>query len=294
MTDRRLSSARRRALFVVGALAAIVVLGFLTDRLHGEIDLTAGHSLSLSKETKDVLGHVHREVKITAFLVRADSSRVQAASLLARYRRRNHYVAYRVVDPTEAPGEAARLDIDPAEGGVALSMSGRVERAPTVTESDLTAGIARLLRHHPATLCMATGHGEPSPADTAGGGLSTAAIAWWRWGSKRSPATGAIGAMRAFSSAAVSWRSVSWTPSRSACELASGLASAASRLSITGSSDSAKRSSAYFWALAASAWKRLRAFSASASARSMTSRLLSALAWASASCCSRGLSVSCG
>ena len=68
--------------------------------MHGEIDLTAGHSLSLSKETKDVLGHVHREVKITAFLLRADSSRVQAASLLARYRRRNHYVAYRVVDAT--------------------------------------------------------------------------------------------------------------------------------------------------------------------------------------------------
>ena len=175
MTDRGLSSARRRALFIVGALAAIVVSGFLTERVHGEIDLTAGHSLSLSKETKDVLGHVHREVKITAFLLRADSSRVQAASLLARYRRRNHYVAYRVVDPTEAPGEAARLDIDPAEGGVALSMSGRVERAPTVTESDLTAGIARLLRHHLATLCMATGHGEPSPADTAGAGLSTAA-----------------------------------------------------------------------------------------------------------------------
>ena len=63
MTDRGLSSARRRALFIVGALAAIVVLGFLTDRLHGEIDLTAGHSLSLSKETKDVLGHVHREVQ---------------------------------------------------------------------------------------------------------------------------------------------------------------------------------------------------------------------------------------
>ena len=31
--------------------------------------------------------------------------------------------------------------------------------------------------------------------------LSTAAIAWWRCGSKRSPGTGAIGAMRAFQEA---------------------------------------------------------------------------------------------
>jgi len=166
---------RRRGLVLAAALALIGVLGFLTDRVHGEVDLTAGHSLSLSKQTKDILGQVHREVKVTAFLLRGDPSRAQAASLLARYRHRNHWIAYRVVDPTDAPGEAARLDIDPTEGGLALSMRGQVERAPTVTESDLTAGIARLLRHHPATLCMAAGHGEPSIQDPAGQGLATLA-----------------------------------------------------------------------------------------------------------------------
>jgi len=166
---------RRRGLLLAAALAAIAVLGFLSDRVHGEVDLTAGHSLSLSRQTKDVLGQVQREVKVTAFLLRGDPSRAQAASLLARYRRRNHWIAYRVLDPTDTPGEAARLDIDPTEGGVALSSRGQVERAPTVTESDLTAGIARLLRHHPATLCIAGGHGEPSVEDGAGPGLSTLA-----------------------------------------------------------------------------------------------------------------------
>ncbi|HMC52381.1 MAG TPA: GldG family protein [Acidimicrobiales bacterium] len=166
---------RPRLLVLATVLAGVVVLGFLTDRVHGEIDLTAGHSLSLSKETKDVLGHVHHQVRITAFLLRSDPSRAQAASLLARYRGRNHWIAYRVLDPTETPGEAARLDIDPTEGGVALSMGGLVERAPTVTESDLTSGIARLLRHHPAALCITTGHGEPSIDESGRAGLGTLA-----------------------------------------------------------------------------------------------------------------------
>ena len=47
--------------------------------------------------------------------------------------------------------------------------------------------------------------------------------------------------------------------------------SAASRLSRTGSSSAAKLSSAYLWALAMSAWARLRMLSASALARSQAS-----------------------
>ncbi len=53
--------------------------------------------------------------------------------------------------------------------------------------------------------------------------------------------------------------------------LALSAASAASRASRTGSSSAAKLSTAYLWALATSAWARLRMLSASALARSQAS-----------------------
>ena len=159
----------------VAVLVVIVGLGVIADRSHAEVDLTAGHSLTLSSATRSVLAHVHEEVHVEAFLLRGDPDRVHAASLLTRYRRQNHRVSFKVLDPNEAPGEAARLDIDPAEGGVALTMGKRLERAPTVTEQDLTAGIARLVRGRSPVACFTQGHGEPSPDDATGQGVGTLA-----------------------------------------------------------------------------------------------------------------------
>src|SRR5216117_4102464 len=84
-------------------------------------------------------------------------------------------------------------------------------------------------------------------------GASTAAIAWWRWGSKRSPVAGLISRTLARSSATPSCFRVSSTPLRSASRLVFSLASAACRLSTTGRSCSAKRSTAYFCPAVASA-----------------------------------------
>src|SRR5438445_7349198 len=80
-------------------------------------------------------------------------------------------------------------------------------------------------------------------------------------------------------------------PVAQASRLVFSLPSAACRLSSTGRSCSAKRSSAYFCAADASACARLRAFSASATARSSASRCCSSLACASASNSASGLSL---
>jgi hypothetical protein len=80
-----------------------------------------------------------------------------------------------VLDPDEAPGEVRRLGIDPVSGGIAVSHRGTVERATTATEQDVTAAMARLLRGHAATVCYATGHGEPAVDDQLPEGFSEAA-----------------------------------------------------------------------------------------------------------------------
>jgi len=165
----------RRFLLVALAVAAIAFLQVVLERNDRTYDLTAEHTLSLTSETTAVVRQVHHPVRVTAFLRPEEAGRPEEAALLDRYHRLNRRITYRVIDPDAAPGETRRLDIDPVFGGMALEQGTRVERAPTVTEQDVTAGLARLLRRHVPTLCAATGHGEAAIDATVNDGLSTAA-----------------------------------------------------------------------------------------------------------------------
>src|SRR5205814_8394126 len=98
-----------------------------------------------------------------------------AAGRLARYDRENRQITAKSLDPLEAPGQAARLGIDPSLGGLVARMAGRTETAPTVTEQDVTSSLARLIRNQSTEACFTTGHGEPSVSDTTGGGLAALA-----------------------------------------------------------------------------------------------------------------------
>ncbi len=158
---------RRRLLRAAAVLALVAVLGVVTTRTHRVFDLTAHDSLTLSAQTLSVLDRLDRHVRITAFLRRDEPGRVEAVALLDRYEDAQPHVSWRVVDPDDAPGEVARLGIDPVFGGVALRAGAEVERVPTATEQDLTAALARLARQQVATICFTTGHGEPEFAGAA-------------------------------------------------------------------------------------------------------------------------------
>ena len=149
---------------LVGVLVALAVLWFgvdLAERTRASVDLTADRSLSLSDETKSVLRSLRFDTRITAFVARADPGRAEAGSLLGRYRRESSRIAVRLLDPRDAPGEATRLGIDRVLGGVAVATDKRVERATTLSEQDVTAAIARIVRDRTPTACFTTGHGEP-------------------------------------------------------------------------------------------------------------------------------------
>jgi hypothetical protein len=159
---------------VVAAVVLVVGLGGL-ERTRRQVDLTAERSLSLSAVSKDVVSHVRKPVSVTAFIDRTSAGRAEAAGLLERYRRLNRRITFRLRDPDDAPGLAQRLGIDAVFGGVALQMGSAVERGPTVTEQDVTAGLARLVRGTSATVCFATGHGEVDVGSTVSAGGSAAA-----------------------------------------------------------------------------------------------------------------------
>lgn len=155
-------------------LGVIVVLGGVADETRRVIDLTEQDTLTLSGQTRDVLEALDRDVAITVFLRRSEPGRVEAVSLLDRYRRQTSRLDVDVVDPDEAPGRVRRLGVDPAVGGVALQSGDRVEVVPSATEGDITGALARLIREREVVVCVTSGHGEMDLRGSGGSGLSQA------------------------------------------------------------------------------------------------------------------------
>ncbi|HVL81340.1 MAG TPA: GldG family protein [Actinomycetota bacterium] len=157
-------------------VVAVLLINVGAHRWGGAWDLTAERSATLSPATREVLRALERRVMVTAFIERDAPGRVEAATLLSRYRRINRRVSFRILDPQLAPVELQRLSASP--GSVAVEAVGgerSVEVAPHPNEIDVTSAIARIVRQVTSTLCFTSGHGERSPNDGTAAGLSTVA-----------------------------------------------------------------------------------------------------------------------
>jgi hypothetical protein len=165
----------RRIVSVVLVLVALAALVTLAEHTRRTWDLTADRSLSLTEQTRAVLDRVHKKVTVVAFVGRDDPGRVEISALLGRYRRLNRHVEVRLLDPAEAPGEASRLGIEPAAGGLVVSSGDKVERSPIISEQDVTSALARIVRGTSATVCFSAGHGENDAASATSDGLARVA-----------------------------------------------------------------------------------------------------------------------
>lgn len=168
----------RRSIAVLAALAAVLVgLNIWAQWTVVAWDLTARGSSSLSEETRRVLDELDRPIRITAFFGRDDVGRVEAATLLARYRRVNRLISWDILDPRTHPGEVDRLGVIQRGQAAVETLEGpeQVEIAQFAIEVDLTSAIARIVRETDAGVCFTTGHGERSPEDPSSEGLGRAA-----------------------------------------------------------------------------------------------------------------------
>lgn len=165
----------RRLLATAVVLAVLVAADVAAEGRRRLFDLTAERSLSLSDATLEILAGLDTDIEITAFVRRSGAGWVEAHNLLRRYERENPRITGRVLDPDDAPGEARRLGVDPLFGGVAVRAGEEIEVGETVTEQDITAAIARLLRGTLPTVCLSAGHGELDPGSTLPNGFAEAA-----------------------------------------------------------------------------------------------------------------------
>ena len=163
----------RRLVLAAALLAALAAVDVAAHTWRRHYDLTAEQTLTLSPASQSVVESLDRRVEITTFVGRDDPARVAMTNLLSRYRRLDRRISFRVLDPAESPAEAQRLGVDPVAGGSAVVSGEEREIAPTPTEQDVTAALARLLRPGDTVVCFTTGHGEPAIEDTSASGLSS-------------------------------------------------------------------------------------------------------------------------
>jgi ABC-type uncharacterized transport system involved in gliding motility auxiliary subunit len=167
---------RRFAFAFAGLVAVVIAVNVGANEVYKSWDLTAEQSGTLSTETLRVLHQLHKRIEVTSFYPRDAVGRVEAATLLSRYRKANRHIQFRVVDPTLQPGEAQRLGVVEV-GSAAVQDLGRPEKieiAQLTIEIDVTSAIARLVRNVHATVCFTSGHGERDPSSDAPSDLGSA------------------------------------------------------------------------------------------------------------------------
>jgi ABC-type uncharacterized transport system involved in gliding motility auxiliary subunit len=169
----------RRPLLVLAAVSVIALALYASvSRAGVAVDLTAEDSATLSEATRVLLRDVDSRVHITAFFPRGSAGRVEAATLLSRYRDANRKITFDILDPVIVPGEAERLGVtDVGSSAVEDLTDDDVEIAQYTIEIDITSAIARLQRDVTSKVCFSEGHGErPTGEDEPKGIAQSAAL----------------------------------------------------------------------------------------------------------------------
>jgi ABC-type uncharacterized transport system involved in gliding motility auxiliary subunit len=172
-----------RPALLLGVQIALVVAIFgcvlaVVARHPGRLDLTPDRRFTLSPHTREVLGRLRDDVKITLFYSSQEGAlRREMADLLALYEDAAPRVAVRLLDLDRTPGAAERLGVH-AYNVAVVEAGERRERIDPVTEETVTAALLAVAGTAPVATYFVLGHGERDPRDTdERGGASEAARA---------------------------------------------------------------------------------------------------------------------
>ena len=146
-------------IFFVGILAA---LNFLSSRYHTRWDMSESGAFSLSRQTLSVLGGLDSEVQMDAFVQGGTNPTTE--DLLSRYASTGPLASFRMIDPDRQPELAERHAIR-QYNTVRVSYGDEATTVIDPSEETLTNAIIKLSREAEVSVCVLTGHGEPSFQD---------------------------------------------------------------------------------------------------------------------------------
>ena len=160
---------RRPALLLGVQVAAVTaILGCLLAlaALHpGRLDLTPERRFTLSSYTREILGRLSEDVRVTVFYSsQAGAMRRDMADLLALYRAVQPRIQVRLYDLDRSPGIAKRLGVTSYNTAV-IEAGSRREEVDLVNEESMTAGLLAAAGTPPVPTYFVVGHGEHDPRD---------------------------------------------------------------------------------------------------------------------------------
>jgi ABC-type uncharacterized transport system involved in gliding motility auxiliary subunit len=159
---------RDALLFGVQVTAMAAILGSLLAlaTLHPwRLDLTPERRFTLSPYTREVLGRVTGEVRITVFYSsQSPALRRDMTELLRRYEEAQPRLTVRFFDLDRSPGVAKRFAVSTYNTAV-IEAGERREHLDLVTEEGVTAALLEVAGTPPIATYFVVGHGEHDPRD---------------------------------------------------------------------------------------------------------------------------------
>lgn len=147
---------------VIGILACAVALATLHPR---RLDLTPERRFTLSPYTREILGRLGDDVRVTVFYSsQAGAMRREMGDLLTLYREAQPRVRVRFLDLDRNPGAAKRLGASSYNTAV-IEAGKRRQQLDLVSEETVTAALRAVAGTPPVVTYFVVGHGERDPRD---------------------------------------------------------------------------------------------------------------------------------
>jgi ABC-type uncharacterized transport system involved in gliding motility auxiliary subunit len=157
----------------LAVIAILAVVNFVGFRHHKRFDLTTEKLFTLSDQTKQVVGGLHKDVTI----IRFDKSRNPALDdEMAEYTNLSRHLKFQNIDPQQKPevvqqyGATRMGEVIVASGSHKEHLESGLEGG--ISEEDITRAIMKVTQDTAKTVCFVTGHGEKSLSDTGENGFS--------------------------------------------------------------------------------------------------------------------------
>jgi len=163
LTGRQARYGSNALILTVAFLGILVVVNYLAYKNTKRWDLTADQTNTLAKETVDVLKSLPDSVVAKAFFTSdatLASSKESAKSLLDKYVfDGGGKFQYEFIDPNKDPVTAQDAGIS-KDGSIVLFMGNAKQSVSTISETDLTGAMLRLMNPGAHVIYFLTGHGE--------------------------------------------------------------------------------------------------------------------------------------
>ena len=145
--------------FLLGLLAVIGLLAWLSTRYSHQADWTSSGRNTLSVDSQRVLDEISDPIHLTAFARETPLLREHIADLVARYQRHKADVRLSFVNPDTDPDRVRELGIT-MDGELLVAYQGRSEKVQDLSEQSLTNTLLRIARQEQRQVVFLTGHGE--------------------------------------------------------------------------------------------------------------------------------------